>query len=127
MSFIARLAGLRQEKKAGKAEKRANQAQREINRIRNRQNQRQFLREFRQAQAAALVDATAAGVDVESSRVQGTIASQRSQAQTAGFEFREMDRLGGEVTRFRNEVTTRRARASAFSTIADIGSSFIPG
>ncbi len=105
--------------------RKANKAQRAINRLTNRQAKRQFLRNFRQAQAATLVSSVAAGVGLESSRVQGTLSSERSQADTAVREFAEMDRLGGVVTSQRNKQVNDSFGSNIFSSVSNIAQSFI--
>lgn len=109
--------------KAKKASKKANRAQRAINRLKNAQQKRAFLRRFRQAQAAALVGATASGVEVESSLTQGTLASQKTQNIIAGAEFQEFDRLGGLQTQAFNEQANANFAGSIFSSVGAFASS----
>jgi predicted DsbA family dithiol-disulfide isomerase len=114
-----------QSRKAAKASKKANAAQRKINRLKNKQSKRQFLRNFRQAQASTLMESVAAGVGLESSRFQGTLSSQQAQAEQAVREMNQMDTLGGEVTRFENKATSAGVRAGGFGAVSNIAASFI--
>ena len=110
-------------RKAKKAGKRANAAQRAMNKLKNKQNKRAFLRQFRQAQAAALVGGVAAGVDVGSSTVQGVLAGQATQAGVAGAEFAESERLGVEQTRQINKQASANFAASVFGSVASFAMS----
>jgi len=105
-------------RKAKKASKAANAAQRAINKLRNKQNKRAFLRNFRQAQAQALVGGVAAGVDVGSSTVQGALAGQESQKRTAVAEFAEGERLGDVQTAAMNKQASANFAASVFGSVA---------
>ena len=121
---VASIAGsLIQGQKAKKASKKANRAQRAINRLKNAQQKRAFLRRFRQAQAAALVGATASGVDVESSLTQGTLASQQTQNIVAGAEFKEFDRLGSVQAAAFNEQANANFAGSIFRAVGAFASS----
>lgn len=103
----------------------ANEAQKKINRLRNAQNKRAFLRNFRQSQANVLSSAIASGIGLESSRTRGTIASEKSQRDLAVSEFAEADRLGGEVADFRTAAAGSQARAQRFSALASFATNFI--
>jgi hypothetical protein len=110
-------------RKAKKASKAANAAQRAINKLKNKQNKRAFLRQFRQAQAEALVGGVAAGVDVESSTVAGVLAGQRTQARTAVGEFAEGERLGDVQTAAINRQASANFAASIFGSVASFAMS----
>ena len=112
-------------KKATRQGKKANKAQRAINRLKNKQNKRQFLRSFRQAQASTLVAGVAAGVGLESSQFQGTLGSQRMQAEQAVEEFAESERLGTTQMVALNKQSSAQGRAAGFGSVANIASSFI--
>ena len=114
-----------QGKKASKAQKQSNEAQRRINELRNKQNKRAFLRQFRQAQADALQSAVAAGVGLESSAFQGTRASQATQAETAVKEFKRMDELGAEQTAALNRASNAQFRSQVGSAVASFASQFV--
>lgn len=114
-----------QGKKAAKKQKKANKAQRKINQLKNKQAKRAFLRNFRMAQASTLTESVLAGAGLGSSRFQGTLASQTSQAFQAVDEFNEMDRLGGLVTRYQNAAAERQVKAAGYGAISSIASSFI--
>ncbi len=109
--------------KAKKASKRANASQRAINRLKNKQAKRAFLRQFRQAQAAALVGGVASGVDIASSGVQGTLSSQTSQGITAVSEFKQADDLGAEMTRQLSKQVSANFSASVFGSVASFATS----
>jgi len=110
-------------RKAKKAGKRANAAQRALNKLKNKQNKRTFLRNFRQAQAQALVGGVAAGVDVGSSTTQGVLASQGSQARTATAEFAEGERLGDVQSAAINKQASANFAASVFGSVASFAMS----
>ena len=111
-------------RKAKKAQKRANDAQRKINRLKNFQAKRAFLRQVRQAQAANLTQGVAAGVGLESSRVQGTQSSQEAQMRSSVTEFGVMDKLGGEQTSALNKAAQRQYNAGLYSTASNFAMSF---
>ena len=114
-----------QGKKAAKAQKNANNVQRDSNRLVNKQAKRQFLRNFRQSQANNIVAAVAAGVGLESSGVRGSLASERSQAQTALSEFDKQDELGTQFAGFQNKATNAAFRSATFGQISSFASSFV--
>ena len=130
MSFFGKILGFDQAKKATKAQKKSNRLQRDINRLRNKQAKRDFLRNFRQTQAAQLVGATGAGVDLESSAFQGTLASERTQIQVALGEAAQFDRLGSEITRQSNIAANEQYKSGVASTLSgialNIATSYIP-
>ena len=109
--------------KAKKASKRANAAQRAINKLKNKQAKRAFLRQFRQAQAAALVGGIAAGVDVSSSTIQGVLSSQGTQARTGVSEFAEGERLGDVQTAAINKQASANFASSVFGSVASFAMS----
>ena len=111
-------------RKASKAQRRSNEAQRRINRLKNFQAKRQFLRNFRQAQAQTLVSAIASGVGIESSRTQGTLSGQGSQARSATSEFNFMDELGGEMTSAMNAQSKYQMQSGIYGQIGSFALSF---
>ena len=119
------IAGHRAAKKGAKAQRRANEAQREVNRLRNLQNKRQFLRQFRQAQAMSLMGGVGAGVGLESSRVQSQLSSQMAQANTAIREFNRMDELGDTITAQMNAQSKYGAQQAGWSALGSFASQFI--
>ena len=125
VSAAGTVASLRAGKKATRAQKKANESQRKINRLKNLQARRAFLRQYRQAQANVLSGAIAAGVGLESSAFQGTLQSERSQARTALGEFKQMDQLGGEMTKFMNQQSSAAGRAQTFGAVSNFASQFI--
>lgn len=112
-------------KKAKKAAKSSNAAQRRINQLRNKQSKRKFLRQFRQVQAEAIQGAISAGVGIESSLAQGTLASQGSQARIANLEFEKMDELGGEMTAAMDRQASAQFRSQVGSTVSSFASQFM--
>lgn len=109
---------------ASKAKK-GNKAVRAQNRLKNKQAKRAFLKNFRQAQATTLMESVASGAGLGSSRFQGTLASQKSQAFQAVDEFNEMDRLGGQVTKFQNQAQNDQLKAAGFGAVSSIALSFV--
>ena len=112
-------------KKAAGAQMAANEAQRKITRLRNQQAKRQYLRQFRQAQAATITNAIAAGVGIDSSAFRGTLVSQERQRATAVQEFNLMDRFGGEMTAAMQAQSRYNARANTFAAIGSFAQTFI--
>ena len=111
--------------KSTEAQKKANEAQRNANKLRNKQNKRAFMRQFRQAQAAAIQGAVTAGIGIESSTVQGTLSSQAKQAQLADHEFRWMDLYGAEMSSQLSKASNYQFQAGLASTVGSFASSFI--
>jgi predicted DsbA family dithiol-disulfide isomerase len=127
VAAVGAVAGAKQAKKATKAGKRANEAQRKANQLKNKQAKRQFLRNFRQAQASTIISSVMAGVGLESSAFQGTLASEKSQARLAVREFAEADKLGAEFTQAQNQQASAAGRAQTFGAISSFASSFVGG
>lgn len=112
-------------KKAARAQKKANEAQRKINKLKNFQAKRQFLRNFRQAQANVISSAIASGVGIDSSAFVGTQQSQGTQANVAVKEFKKMDEFGGEMTTAMNQQASATAKAQTWGAVSSFASSFI--
>ena len=108
LSVLSTAVGMSKAKKARKAQGRANAAQREINTLKNRQAKRQFLRQYRSNQAAALLSSVVAGVDMSSSMSMARIMSGESQARTGVIEFSEMERLGSVYSANMNSAQRHR-------------------
>ena len=121
---VSAAASAQQGRKAKKAQKRANNAQRKINRLKNFQAKRAFLRQVRQAQAANLTQGVAAGIGLESSRVQGTQSSQEAQRISSGTEFAKMDELGDRQTAALNKAAQYQYNAGLYSTVSNFASQF---
>ena len=117
--------GHKKAKKGVKAQKEANRLQREANKLKNKQAKRAFMRNYRQAQGAALATGVGAGIDLESSRVQGAMASQTSQARTAVTEFKKFDELGAAIGAQQDKVSKYNYQSGVFSSISSIAASFI--
>ena len=107
------------------AQRAANRAQKEINQILARQAKRQFLRDFRAQQAAVVSSSVVGGVDVESSRFQAQLGSQRSQAATATRENKRSQALGLEVGRQQDRAAKYSAKAAQFGQLTNFSSQFI--
>jgi len=119
------VAGLKAGKKSQKAQQAANAAQMKANRLKNLQAKRSFLRGFRQAQANVLSTSIASGIGLGSSRTQGTLSSERSQAGLATREFAEADRLGVETLNARNRSASQAFRSQAFGAVSSFASQFV--
>lgn len=113
-----------QGKKASKAQKRANNAQRKINQLKNRQQKRAFLRQFRQAQSDVLASSVFQGIGIESSTIQGLRGSLGTQAVTGVREFNQMDALGGEMTSQMNKASRYGYQSQLGSSISSVAMSF---
>lgn len=113
-----------QGRKASKAQKRANNAQRKINQMKNRQAERAFLRNFRQAQAGALASSVFQGIGLESSGVQGQVQGLKAQAGSALRDFNVMEGLGGEMTSQMNKASKYGYQSQLGSSISSVAMSF---
>jgi len=120
-----KIASARAARKASKAGKAANAAQLKATRLKNEQAKRQFMRKFRQAQAANLTAGIASGVGLESSTVAGQAASFKTQAGVALSEFKQFDELGAEVSRQRGIQASKNAQSAMFGAVSSFASKFI--
>lgn len=111
--------------KSRKAQRRANDAQKKINQLKNLQQKRQFLRQYRQAQSAALIGSVGAGVGLGSSRSQAAMQSQLTQKEVAVAEFAQMDELGGEALNQMNKAAGYQGQAATWGAIGNLATSFI--
>jgi aminopeptidase N len=111
------VAGALSGRKSRKAQNAARRQQQQANRLRNLQSKRQFLRNFRQQQAAAIATPLAQGV-AQSSFAQATASSQRAQAGVASGEFAELSRLGEAASANLNRAATASFNASIFGSLA---------
>lgn len=125
VSVASAAKGISDGRKAAKAQRGSNEAQRRINKLRNKQAKRQFLQNFRQAQAAAVVGAVGRGVGIGSSGTQGTLASQQTQARVSTNEFNVMDELGGQMTAYQNAYSKYSASAATWGAVSNFASQFI--
>lgn len=112
-------------RKAAKGQERTNEAIRKANILKNKQSKRQFMKNFRQAQANTYSQAIAAGVGLESSAFQGTRSSQSAQASTAIREFKEFDKLGAEQTAGMNQTSLGQFQAGAWGQVSSFLQGFI--
>ena len=111
--------------KKNKAKKKARKAGANIEKVRNLQAKRAFLRNYRQAQAAALVGGVASGVSVDSSAVKGTQASQQTQAQFGSFEQDVLGSYARAAGKHLDRAGRFQAFASAAALVGDIAGSGI--
>jgi len=124
VSAVGAVSSHRAAKKATKQGKKANEAQRKANQLKNKQAKRQFLRNFRQAQAATVISSVAAGVGLDSSAFQGTLSSEKSQARLAVNEFAQADKLGTDFMTAQNKAASASGRAQTFGQISQFALSF---
>lgn len=125
LAGVSTISSLISGRKSSKAQEAANEAQRDINRLRNKQNKRAFMRQFRQAQAAAIQGAVTAGIGIESSAVQGTLSSQAKQALLADHEFKWMDVYGAEMSSQLSKASNYQFQAGVANLVGNFASSFI--
>lgn len=116
--------------KAAHDQRKARRGQQYANRLRNFQAKRQFMRNFKVAQAEALARGIAGGGDPRSSYTQATLASQTAQARTASRDFREFDRIGQQASAYLDSAARAQFGANLLSTAAsfamsDAGSDFL--
>lgn len=115
--------GFGRRKKARKNRAIAAKAQSDIARIANRQARRQFIQNFRQAQASAVVSGVASGASLESSAVQGTLGSNTSQAQSAVRDNDRQQTLSKVAGDNLAKASRREFQAGVFDTIGALASS----
>ena len=125
VTAVSTVSSIKQGKKAVKGQKAANAATRKANQLRNKQAKRAFLRNFRQTQAVAISSAIASGVGLDSSLVQGTLSSEKTQAKTALREFKAFDELGATFTAATNRAASASFKSAAFGQVAGFASNFI--
>ena len=119
------LGGASASSKSRKAQKRANQQQKLINMLRAKQAKRQYLRDFRAQQAAVVSSSIVGGVEIESSRFQAQLGSQRTQAGVATRDENEAVRLGDKVAAYQDKASNYSAQASRYGAAAQFSSQFI--
>ena len=125
VSLLGMAGSTSQARKGSKAQKAANEAQRKINKLKNKQAKREFLRNFRQTQAIALSSAIGQGVGLESSGVQGTLASEKTQAKLALNEFNEFDKLGAEAAAAQNRAASASFKSGVYGQVSSFASQFV--
>jgi len=108
--------------KARKAQNKARSQQQQSNRIRNLQAKRQFLRNFRVAQAQAIAAPLASGVQ-DSSFARATTASQGTQARVATREFNQQDALGEAASANLNAAANASFASGILGTLASAAQS----
>lgn len=104
-------------RKSRKAQNAARRQQQQANRLKNLQSKREFLRNFRQQQAAAVASGIAGGT-TDSSISRATQSSQRAQASVAGAEFGELNRLGEAASANLNRAATQSYNAGIYGQLA---------
>lgn len=108
-------------KSAAKSQKKAANAQMKINRLRNQQQKRKFLAEFRALQGETIIGGIAAlGGGYESSRIEGQTASQMTQKDLAVKEFKQMDTLGAEYVGQMNRASSQAFQSQVFGQVANL-------
>jgi len=125
VSGFTEVLGIKFGRDASKKRREARIARARITRLRNRQARRTFMRSFRQAQATTLTQGVASGAGLESSGVQGQLASGRSQFRTAVFEFGKSEDLARTANQRSNEADILEGMANTVTSFGDvIGGSF---
>ena len=125
VTAVATIGGAVSASKARKADKKANQQQKLINMLRAKQAKRQYLRDFRAQQAAVVSSSVVGGVEIESSKFQAQLGSQRSQASTAVKDENRAQALGDSVASYRDKASNYSAQSARYGAVASISSSFI--
>ena len=115
----AKIGALFSRNSARQARKRARRAQIQIQRIQNAQARRQFLRQFRGAQATALAVAGAQIGGLESSRARGQVASLVTQARFGLFEQGLQSKFSEIAQTNIARAERREFRAGVLSAISD--------
>jgi len=123
-AVVSKVAGAVSTDKSKEQSKRARAAQLKANKLRRMQAKRQFLRDFRQAQASIVSSSVVGGVDVESSRIQQQLGSQRTQAGVAGAEFKEEEALGMEIAAAQNKAARYSAQAANYGAVSQFSAQF---
>jgi hypothetical protein len=103
---------------AGKKRRKAARARRTIAKIQNFQAKRKFINDFITAQGTALAEGAASGADLGSSGVQGTLASQRTQATTGLFEQDRQSALSAYAGKKEDQASTLQGVASFVTNTA---------
>lgn len=112
-------------KKGEKAQKAANELQKKINKLKNQQAMRDYMRNFRQAQANTIVSAVAAGVGLDSSAMRGTMSSHISQATLVQRESEQMSEWGEAMSTQNLKASSAFNRSAQWSQISQFAASFI--
>jgi len=127
VSVGSSLVGAGKAKKARKARQKADLYQKKQNKLRQFQATRQFMRQFRQAQAAQYSNALAMGIDLESSVIQGNLASQSSQARTALGELAEMNIYADTQAKYLGQASKYDYQSQLAGVIGNFAGSFMSG
>lgn len=105
---------------ATKSSAAANDAQLKINRLRNAQQKRLWMNDVRQALATTVIEGTAAlGGGWESSRIQGTLQSERTQRDLGLKEYAQLDKLGGEYVAASNRASRQSFQSGVYGSVAN--------
>lgn len=109
--------------KAGKRQRQAGRLSAKLAGIRNKVRIRNFLRNFRAAQATVVAAAGATPGGLDSSRTQGALTSQRSQAFTETASAAEQATLQAQILRKGAQAGQLQLQAGISSVVGDfIGS-----
>lgn len=117
--------GQKEARKGKKAQKKANKLQQKINKLKNQQAMRDYLRNFRQAQSNAIINAVAAGVGLDSSAVRGTLQSQISQVGVATQESAQMTKWGETISDLNLQAGSQFAKSQQWNQLSSFAASFI--
>jgi len=98
---------------SGKKSKSAAKKSAQLAELQNKQKVRTFLRNFRKQQAMQVSVAGARAGGLESSRVQGTLGSQRTQAFTGIVEAHQINQL-------QKKILKKGGQAQTFNLLGDI-------
>ena len=123
IGIVGTLLSARSSRKASKQQQKANKARADIQRIKNKQAKRNFLKSFRLQQASAVVGGVAAGVDVESSRVQAQLASGQTQRRIGLQEFEQQEKLATTANIAEEASASRIRQAGVFGAVASFAQS----
>ena len=127
VSVASSLVGARKAKKARRARAKADLYQKKQNRLKQFQATRQFMRQFRQAQAAQYASSLAMGVDIESSAIQGTLASQGTQAHTAIAELNQTTDWANTQAKYLGQASKYDYQSQLAGVVGNFASSFMAG
>lgn len=127
VSVGSSILGARKAKKARKARQMANIYQKKQNILTQYQQTRQFMRQFREAQAAQYANALGMGVDIESSAIQGTLASQSTQAMTANKELQQMTNWADTQARYLDQASKYDYQSQLAGVVGNFANQFMAG
>jgi len=127
VSVASSVMGAKKARKARKARRMANMYQKKQNILTQYQQTRQFMRQFRQAQAAQYANALQMGVDIESSAIQGTLASQSTQAMSANKELQQMTNWADTQARYLDQASKYDYQSQLAGVVGNFANQFMAG